>query len=75
MAETMWFLKRCELFERLTTDEAERIERNTLIRRFNKGEIIYFPRDTAETVLLVGSGRVVIGRAENESKGQVPMFY
>src|SRR5947209_1709671 len=51
MSETIWFLKRCPLFERLSPEESRRLEARALARTFAKREIIYFPDDPGQTIL------------------------
>jgi CRP-like cAMP-binding protein len=60
MTNKLWYLKRCDLFERLTPELAERLERRAVMRRFAKGDIIYLPSDLASSVLVLASGRVKI---------------
>lgn len=60
MSETIWFLKRCPLFERLSPPEAERLEARALARSFARKEIIYFPDEPGSTVLVLARGRVKI---------------
>ncbi len=56
----IWYLKRCDLFEKLTPEQAEGIERRSVTRRFAKGEFIYVPGDPCQSVLVVVRGRVKI---------------
>lgn len=58
MTTKHWFLNRCDLFERLTPQQAEHLERRAVRRAFRKGEIIYFPADPSPSVLVVARGRV-----------------
>jgi CRP/FNR family transcriptional regulator, cyclic AMP receptor protein len=60
MSETIWFLKRCPLFERLSPAESQRLEACARARLFAKREMIYFPEDSGQTVLLLARGRVKI---------------
>lgn len=74
MSERIWFLKRCHLFDGLTPEQADRLERRSRLRRFGKGQIIYFPSDAAETVLVVAEGRVVIKDINPEGKEVILAF-
>ena len=56
----IWYLKRCDLFEKLTPEQSEGIERRAVMRRFSKGELIYVPGDPCQSVLVVARGRVKI---------------
>ncbi|HEY1380688.1 MAG TPA: Crp/Fnr family transcriptional regulator [Gemmataceae bacterium] len=60
MSETIWFLKRCPLFERLSPAEGQRLEAHALARTFARRQIIYFPDEPGRTVLLLARGRVKI---------------
>jgi CRP-like cAMP-binding protein len=60
MAGPIWYLKTCDLFERLSDDEAERLNRRALVRRFKKKAVVYAPTDGGQTVLVLATGRVKI---------------
>jgi CRP-like cAMP-binding protein len=60
MSEKIWYLKQCDLFQRLSSDELTHLETRSRIRQFPKGSPIYLPADQADGVLLVASGRVKI---------------
>jgi len=60
MSEKIWFLKRCDLFERLTPAEQRRLEGSSVMRTFRRGEMIYFPGERGQSVLLLVEGRVKI---------------
>jgi CRP/FNR family transcriptional regulator, cyclic AMP receptor protein len=60
MTSNLWHLKQCNLFETLTPEEAERLERRAMMRRFRKGGMIYFPDEPGQSVLVLASGRVKI---------------
>lgn len=56
----VWYLKRCDLFERLTAEQAEQLERRASMRTFPRGALIYVPGDSGQSVLVVARGRVKI---------------
>jgi CRP/FNR family cyclic AMP-dependent transcriptional regulator len=60
MSEKIWFLKQCPLFERLTVAQKQRLEHRAVLRVFAKGQIVYFPTEAGESVLLLARGRVKI---------------
>ena len=60
MSDAVWFLKRCPLFERLSPSECRRLETRSRIRSYRKGEVVYFPNEPGEHVLLLTRGRVKI---------------
>jgi CRP-like cAMP-binding protein len=74
MSETIWFLKRCDLFERLTHAERQRLERAALLRPFKRREIIYFPAEPGQTVLVLARGRVKIKVLAPDGKETILAF-
>jgi CRP-like cAMP-binding protein len=58
--ESYWFLKHCQLFERLSSQELRGLETVSQFRRFPAGSPVYLPSDRAQTVLLLIAGRVKI---------------
>lgn len=60
MAGPIWYLKTCNLFERLSDPEAERLNRRALVRRFKKKAVVYAPAEAGQTVLVLAAGRVKI---------------
>jgi CRP/FNR family cyclic AMP-dependent transcriptional regulator len=74
MTETIWFLKHCELFERVTPEQAKRLEQSARMRRFKRREVIYFPTEPGESVLLLASGRVKIKNLTPEGKELILAF-
>jgi CRP-like cAMP-binding protein len=74
MSETIWFLKRCPLFERLSPEESRRLEARALARTFVKREIIYFPDDLGQTILLLARGRVKIKAVTPDGRESIFAF-
>jgi CRP-like cAMP-binding protein len=74
MAGTIWYLKTCALFERLTDDEAEQLNRRARVRRFPHKALIYAPADTEPTVLILASGRVKIYDLTSEGRETILAF-
>ena len=60
MTDHFWYLKRCDLFERLPVDEIKSVERRAFFRKYQKGSVIYLPAELASGVLLLLTGRVKI---------------
>lgn len=56
----IWYLKRCDLFDRLSEGEAGRLNRRALVRRYGRGDVIYAPADAGLAVLVLARGRVKI---------------
>jgi CRP-like cAMP-binding protein len=74
MSETIWFLKRCPLFEGLTPPQRHRLEGRAVLRNFRRGEIIYFPTEPGRSVLLLARGRVKIRSVTPEGKETILAF-
>jgi CRP-like cAMP-binding protein len=74
MSETIWFLKRCDLFEQLTPAEKQRLERHALVRTFRRKEIIYSPSEPGQTVLVLARGRVKIKVVAPDGKETIFAF-
>jgi CRP/FNR family transcriptional regulator, cyclic AMP receptor protein len=74
MSDTIWFLKRCPLFEGLTPAQRRRLESRAVLRTFRRGEVIYFPTDPGRCVLLLARGRVKIKAVTPEGKETILAF-
>jgi CRP-like cAMP-binding protein len=74
MSETIWFLKRCPLFEGLTPAQRRRLESRAVLRTFRRGEVIYFPTEPGRSVLLLARGRVKIKAVTPEGKETILAF-
>lgn len=74
MTERIWYLKRCDLFERLTPDELKQVETRCRMRKFPRGNPIYLPADEADGVLLLATGRVKICNFTTEGKQGILTF-
>jgi CRP-like cAMP-binding protein len=74
MEERIWYLKRCRLFERLTPEEAQRLEARAVLRSFLRGQIIYFPSEPGESVLLLAGGRVKLKHVTADGKEAILAF-
>jgi CRP-like cAMP-binding protein len=74
MSEKIWFLKRCALFERLTPAETQRLEGRAVMRTFRRGDVIYFPSQPGESVLVLARGRVKIKAVTPDGKETIFAF-
>lgn len=68
MDDKFWYLKNCDLFERLTPEEVAKLESRSKTRSFKRGSLIYLPTDRGDSVLLLTSGRVKIYHITGEGK-------
>lgn len=71
MDDKFWYLKNCDLFERLNADQIARVESRSKSRKFSRGSLIYLPSDSSTSVLLLTSGRVKIYHITSEGKQAV----
>lgn len=74
MAEKIWYLKRCLLFERLPPEELTALESQSRCRRFSSGDVIYLPSAEADAVLALANGRVKICHTTPEGKQSILAF-
>ncbi len=74
MAEKLWYLKRCDLFEQLSTDRLRRLEARCSARKVPRGSPIYLPADEARGVMLLASGRVKICSFTTDGKQAILAF-
>ena len=74
MSERLWYLKNCDLFQRLGPDQLASLETRCRMRKYPRGEPIYLPADQADGVLLLAEGRVKIGSFTEEGKQSILAF-
>jgi len=74
MSEKVWFLKRCDLFERLSPEELRSLESRCRTRSFPRNNPIYLPADEANGVLLLASGLARICSFTTEGKQAILAF-
>src|SRR5260370_41512138 len=74
MERRLWFLKGCDLFENLTPDQAQRLERHALFRSFKRNSLSYTPSDAGQSVMVLASGRVKIKAITPDGKETILAF-
>jgi CRP-like cAMP-binding protein len=74
MAEKLWFIKNCDLFELLTAEQLARLEPRCRLRVYPKGSLIYLPTDPANGVLLLAEGRVKLCGYTADGKQSILAF-
>lgn len=74
MSERLWYLKRCDLFQRLGQERLAALESRCRVRKFPRGTPVYLPSDQADSVLLLAEGRVKIGSFTEEGKQTILAF-
>ncbi len=60
MNERIWFLKNCDLLQKMSLDQLDMLEKHCQRRKFAAGGPIYLPSESADSIYLVGSGLVKI---------------
>lgn len=74
MSQKLWYLKQCQLFERLPAEELDRLESRARSRKFSRRSPIYLPADEAGAVLLLASGQARICSITAEGKQAILAF-
>src|SRR6266496_507850 len=74
MAEKLWYIKNCDLFELLPPEQLAKLEARSRIRTFPKGSPIYLPTEAAASVLLLAEGRVKLCGYTPEGKQSILAF-
>jgi len=74
MAESFWYLKNCNLFSQVSSEDLAWLESHSRVRRMKRGEPIYMPSQSADGVLLVASGRIKICHSTPEGKQSIIDF-
>ncbi len=74
MSEKLWFLKNCDLFQRLTLDQIGRIESNSRSRSFPAHSPIYLPAEEADSVYLLAKGMVKVSHLTDDGKESILAF-
>lgn len=71
MDSKLWYLKNCDLLERLSPEQIARLEPRCQSRKFPRGSLIYLPSDRSDSVLLLAAGRVKIYHLTADGKQAV----
>lgn len=68
MNERIWFLKNCDLLQKMSSDQLDRLEQHCQRRKFPAASPIYLPSESADSIYLVGSGLVKICHLTGDGK-------
>jgi len=74
MSEKLWYLKNCQLFERLAPEALSKVEIASRIRSFPKKSPIYLPSDHSHDVFLLVSGRIKLCHLTPDGKQSILAF-
>ena len=58
MPEHIWCIQKCRLFEQLSEADLRFLEQRSRVREFPGNSSVYFPREAADTVLVLVEGRI-----------------
>ena len=67
-SEKFGYLKMVDIFQDLTEEEIEEIDRATTMTTCRRGKIFYMPEDTSEVLFLLKEGRVQLYRISPDGK-------
>ena len=68
MTDKFWYLKSCDLFERLTREQVGRLESHSKVGTFGRNSLVYMPSDQSDSVMLLASGRIKIYHVTADGK-------
>lgn len=68
MDKNFWYLKNCDLFERLNQDQIAQVERHSTTRQFSRGNLVYLPTEHSDSVFLLLAGRIKLYHITGDGK-------
>jgi len=74
MAGPVWSVGNCSLFRLLNETQLRELEKYARVRTYPKNNALYCPRDTADGVFLVASGRVRLCSTTSDGKQAILAF-
>ncbi len=74
MSGKLWFLKHCNIFERLTSEQMQRIESRSRVRSFSAHTPIYLPAEKADSVFLLAKGLAKVSHLTADGKESILGF-
>lgn len=72
--ERIWHVKRCRLFDHLVDEQLIAIERGSRMKSFERGAVVYLPRDASSHVFLLAEGRVKLCHSTADGKEAILAF-
>lgn len=64
----LWYLRRCNLFAKLTPSDMKRLEAISRMQGVPKDTTMFFPDDVSESVFLLKEGRIKLYRLSEDGK-------
>ncbi len=74
MAERIWYLQQCRLFELLSPAELAALEDRSRVKSFPKNSPVYLPGDVAEAVYVLLEGRIRLMSLTEQGKQGILAF-
>ncbi len=74
MSEKLWYLKNCDLFDRLAGEDLRRIENASRARSFPRKSPVYLPADQSTSVFLLAAGRIKLCHLTPDGKQSILAF-
>ncbi|MEX0726410.1 MAG: Crp/Fnr family transcriptional regulator [Planctomycetaceae bacterium] len=74
MSQTIWHVKNCSLFEKLSEEQLSQLEGRARIRSFPRNSAIYLPTDISDGTFLLAEGRVRICSTTSDGKQAILDF-
>ena len=74
MSEKLWYLKNCQLFDRMSSESLAKVELASRMRNFAKKSPIYLPADASNDVFLLASGRIKLCHLTPDGKQSILAF-
>ncbi|MFK7776517.1 MAG: Crp/Fnr family transcriptional regulator [Gimesia sp.] len=68
MDKNFWYLKNCDLFERLSEEQITKVERHSSVRNFGRGNLVYLPTESSDSVFLLLAGRIKLYHITGDGK-------
>lgn len=74
MRDSFWYIKNCNLFERVNLDDVKWLESRSKMRKLKRGEPVFLPSQLETPILLVASGRIKTCHLTPEGKQTILGF-
>ncbi len=74
MAQRLWYVRNCSLFQRLSAEYLSRLEQRARIREFPRNSTVYLPSDIADGAFLLAQGRIRICSTTPDGKQAILAF-
>ena len=58
----IWYLRKADIFSRLTNEEMEWVDRVSVMRGYCKNDLVFTPNDRGDKVFLLKKGRIKVSR-------------